>query len=300
MIVSTSEARHLLVRLPEGARLTEAIASVLRDQIILAGWLRASGALADVELRVVDGRTGVLGPARRIEGHVHLVSMEGGIGLSGDDPTFGARALLAREGALGLETFAGEVVDARVVAVEVLVTALDQVSATRATQPSGVTLLASATLTPAAVASAPAVAPSSPAIVAPPPAPSAPSAPAAAWAEAARASEVAQKPPPPPPPPAPKPAASAVTTGMAGAHAMPPKPVRPPSNDEDQLYPDAGDTVEHFAFGRCEVLKSDGDRLHVRAKDGRIKEIALEMLKVTSLPPIEGQTSKHFKLDRKL
>ena len=57
----------------------------------------------------------------------------------------------------------------------------------------------------------------------------------------------------------------------------------------------------HFAFGRCEVVTSDGDRLHLRlGKDGRVKEIALEMLKVTPLAPVEGATGKHFKLDRKL
>jgi hypothetical protein len=49
------------------------------------------------------------------------------------------------------------------------------------------------------------------------------------------------------------------------------------------------------------VVKSDGDRLHVRlGKDGRIKEIALEMLKVMSLPPVEGAAGKHYRLDRKM
>jgi len=83
---------------------------------------------------------------------------------------------------------------------------------------------------------------------------------------------------------------------------MPLRPVaRPRPEEEEQVCPDAGDAVEHFAFGRCEVVKSDGDRLHLRlGKDGRIKEIALEMLKVTPLPPVEGATGRHFKLDRKL
>ncbi|MBX3223731.1 MAG: hypothetical protein KF795_24675 [Labilithrix sp.] len=79
------------------------------------------------------------------------------------------------------------------------------------------------------------------------------------------------------------------------------RPVRPKVEEEEQTYPDAGDVVEHFAFGRCEVVKSDGDRLHLRlGKDGRVKEIALEMLRVTPLPPVEGATGNHFKLDRKL
>ena len=77
--------------------------------------------------------------------------------------------------------------------------------------------------------------------------------------------------------------------------------MKPAVEEEEQICPDAGDVVEHFAFGRCEVVKSDGDRLHLRlGKDGRIKEIALAMLKVAPLPPVEGATGRHFRLDRKL
>jgi hypothetical protein len=84
--------------------------------------------------------------------------------------------------------------------------------------------------------------------------------------------------------------------------AMPARPAKPVVDYEaEHIYPDAGDVVEHFAFGRCEVVKSDGDRLHLRlGKDGRVKEIALEMLKVTPLPPVEGASGKHYKLDRRL
>ena len=71
--------------------------------------------------------------------------------------------------------------------------------------------------------------------------------------------------------------------------------------DDNTVYPDQGDVVEHFAFGRCEVVKSDGERLHIRlGKDGRIKEISLDMLKITELEPEAGMTTKRFKLDRKL
>ena len=59
--------------------------------------------------------------------------------------------------------------------------------------------------------------------------------------------------------------------------------------------------VQHFAFGNCEVLRSDGDRLHLKVgKDGRIREIALEMLKVTLLDEDPNARPRHFKLDRKL
>jgi hypothetical protein len=60
--------------------------------------------------------------------------------------------------------------------------------------------------------------------------------------------------------------------------------------------------VDHFAFGRCDVLKSDGERLHLKVhKDGRIREIALEMLRVTPLEEgEEGSDKRRFKLERKL
>ena len=77
------------------------------------------------------------------------------------------------------------------------------------------------------------------------------------------------------------------------------KPISP--EEEEQAIPEPGDVVEHFAFGRCEVVKTDGDRLHVRLpKDLRVKEIALEMLNVSLLEPVEGQTTRHYKLARKL
>ncbi len=76
--------------------------------------------------------------------------------------------------------------------------------------------------------------------------------------------------------------------------------MRPKAHDDEVVYPDAGDVVEHFHFGTCEVVKSDGDRLHLRdPREGRIKEIALEKLKVTPLPSDAG-APRRFKLDRKL
>jgi hypothetical protein len=48
------------------------------------------------------------------------------------------RALLAREGELGLTTLAGEIESARAVAVEVLVTVLDDLALERSLDPAGV------------------------------------------------------------------------------------------------------------------------------------------------------------------
>ena len=67
----------------------------------------------------------------------------------------------------------------------------------------------------------------------------------------------------------------------------------------DDPVPDAGDWVQHFAFGLCEVLTSDGDRLRIRDVDGprRIREVALSMLRVTG--PTESDGKRLFQLERR-
>jgi predicted DNA-binding protein with PD1-like motif len=282
MTVTSSSARHILLRFREPARLPEALLGALRDEVVLAGWVRASGVLGEVQLRAFDARAGSPPAARRIAGPVHAVVLEGSVGLANGDVTCGMRAVLARETDSGLETIAGEIVEARIVALEAMVTALDDAAAARALDPTGLWLLDLGGGAPRAAPAAPK-----------PPLPQPPQ-PPPAWAEAARASEETPAPPvgrPAPPKPSP----------TFTAAAIPQRPVKPAAPFEDVVYPDAGDVVEHFAFGRCEVVKSDGDRLHVRlGKDGRIKEISLDMLKTTPLPPEEGQTTRHFRLDRKL
>jgi len=53
-------------------------------------------------------------------------------------------------------------------------------------------------------------------------------------------------------------------------------------DEVDPALPEAGDLVDHFAFGVCEVLTSDGDRLRIRDVQGpgRIREVSLAVLKV--------------------
>jgi hypothetical protein len=92
--------------------------------------------------------------------------------------------------------------------------------------------------------------------------------------------------------------AGAPTQGSTAA----PIPVRPPKPelDLDVVVPERGDVVEHFAFGRCEVVRSDGERLHLKVlKDGRVREIALEMLRVIPLGASEDDV-RRFKLERRL
>ena len=185
--------------------------------------------------------------------------------------------LLARESDRGLETLAGEIVGARTIALEVLVTVLDDLALERALdEPTGVWLLvgrrsrdqvAAATAHACRSRPRPAV-PSDRGVR---------SAVAAAtscrsgdrWSGALEASAHTDRDP--------------STSRALDVDGACPSPAAGASGDRRRRpVPEAGDVVDHFAFGRCDVVKSDGDRLHLRVhKDGRIREIALEMLRVT-------------------
>jgi len=311
MTVSTSSARHLLLRFTQPARLPEAILAALRDEVVLAGWMRASGVLSDVEVTVVDPRGGATTTAsRKIAGPVQVIALEGSVGLAGGDVSCGFRIVLAHATESGVETIAGDLVGGQIEALEVMITAFDEVTATRQLDRAGVWVL-DATEGEARPSPAAAALPTAVTAPAPPPAPAAPpqimpSPTQSGFAELSRAPVEAPRAAPSPTtapsvaPPAASPKPSPTFSPMN--QAMPQRIARPvQAETEDDPVPEPGDTVEHFAFGRCEVVKSEGDRLHVRlGKDQRIKEIALEMLKVSSLPLEEGQTTKHWKLARKL
>jgi predicted DNA-binding protein with PD1-like motif len=268
-VAASTKSRHLVLRLPMGERLPGALLVALREHGVACGWVRASGVLDDIELR---GSIGA--PTRHITGRAHAITIEGSVGLTAGDVTVGLRAVLVHPSADGVETIAGEITSARVVALEALVTALDDVATARALD-----VEADVWLTGELVALAP-------------PAPAKRETP---WTDAATASSEAERPPPPArrPPQTPAQAISA---------AMPQRLVRAPVVVEESpsfIAPEVGDTVEHFAFGACEVIKSDGERLHLKLdRDSRVKEISLEMLRVTPLP--SDGPHRRFKLDRKL
>jgi len=78
---------------------------------------------------------------------------------------------------------------------------------------------------------------------------------------------------------------------------MPKRPVAPDTSVEQ--YPEEGDSVTHFAFGRCMVLFSDGERLRLQQeRDGRVREVALSMLKIEDPTSVEGGHC-HWDLARK-
>ena len=305
MKVETSErARHLVVRAEAGDVLPDALVRVLREHRVAAGWLRGSGVLSEIELRAYGAEIVGHGVGRRVAGPAQALVLDGTLGVADGDVALALRGVFARETDQGVETIAGEITSARVVALEAVVTILDDVAMPRGLDPdAGIWLMTEPTaLEPrAAAAGRDEGAPDTPRNPAPfeknayassPPRapegrPPSPRAPSPAWSEAI--------------------AASAVSGGKdrgtpGGVRPMhQPIPIRPASGTDldDGPFPEAGDMVEHFAFGTCEVLKSDGDRLHLKVgKDGRIREIALEMLRVTLLTS-DGETQR-YRLDRKM
>jgi predicted DNA-binding protein with PD1-like motif len=270
----SDKCRHLVLRVSAGEAIPDALVTMLRDEQVACGWLRGSGVLADVELRAYDADIGTLGSARRIPGPVQALVLEGSVGLSEGEPSLSVRALLSREADCGLETLSGEIGSARSIALEVFVTALDDVALERALdETAGVWLLADAAAQKPAHAARPRPAPSP------------------AWSAALEASDRTEREPRARQPHAPS------------AYVAAAIPARVPQRrkiEVDAPVPEPGDAVDHFAFGPCDVLKSDGDRLHLKVhKDGKIREIALAMLSVSRLPDAENGR-RRFKLERRM
>ena len=262
MTLQVSRTTHsIFLRLAQGDALVDALVVRLREAGVAAGTLEGHGVLEDVELRTFAAETRTLGASRRIAGAVHVIAAFATVGLSQGTPQFTLRAILSRETDTGIETLSGVVVQARVLAFEAHVVSAQDLALPLAYD-------ARAGLPMVDVQASPA----------PPP---------AAWADAIATSQAQ---------PALKPVAS------MQAQIPPRPPARPVTIEEgEQILPEAGDEVQHFAFGKCEVVKSDGDRLHLRiGKDTRVREIALEMLKVTLLDPDPTQRPRHFRLDRRL
>lgn len=120
-------------------------------------------------------------------------------------------------------------------------------------------------------------------------------------------------PPSPPPPPVtayaaegtrsdevrigePRPLEPAKPIDMMG-RALPPKPFK--RDVEEVVYPEEGDTVTHFVFGRCTVIFSDGERIKLQQEGtSRVREVSLSALKVVFLEGEDGK--RQFDLLRRV
>ncbi|GMV14937.1 MAG: hypothetical protein KJ015_12855 [Myxococcales bacterium] len=221
-----------IVSIGRGEDLVSVIGEACRG---LDGWVHATGAVEQVELRLMGEGAN---PVRAPRGRFALVQLSG--------PTGGPYGVtLSRASDAGAEVWAGELVRAR---------------------SDGVT----AFVQPSALADKPAAPPQP----VPQRAPAPPSSPVNGpvtpvpneWAKAALASALVRR------------AAEA---------------------EHEPLIPEPGDLVQHFAFGLCEVLMGDDERLKIRdvGGPGRIREIRLDMLRVTG--PGEKDGKRLYRLERK-
>jgi predicted DNA-binding protein with PD1-like motif len=270
-IVPVDRTRHFLLRLHEGDTLPETLLKQLRDRRVTGGWLRLTGVLSNIELCAFSSEIEGPGGTKRFAGPMQAVVLDGSLGIAEGGVAASLRVVLARESDAGLETIAGQLLRARVIGLEGSMTVLEETVVPRGLdKAAGVWLLRDDAVV-TSVAEPPRRQPAA--------APQAGGAPAAppSWTDtAAAASSTPLRPP-----------ASALARQAQDA-----------DEPEDGPYPQAGDIAEHFAFGPCEVLRSDGDRLQVRMmRDGKVSEIALEKLRVTTLPP-DG-TTQRYRLSRK-
>lgn len=97
---------------------------------------------------------------------------------------------------------------------------------------------------------------------------------------------------------APEPSSAGSGWGRAAARAADEQRLEE-DEEPEVLEPERGDLVQHFAFGLCEVLIANGDRLTIRdvSGPGRIREIRIGMLIVH--PPTERDGKRVFKLSRR-
>jgi predicted DNA-binding protein with PD1-like motif len=269
--------RYLVIRVPDGEAIPSALVQTLEDERVTCGWLSGGGVLADVELRAYGAGIASLGNAHRIDGPIHVLALEGSIGVSGGAVSLSLRAMLGRETDRGLETVSGEIASARSVALELFVTALEDVTVERSLDEAAGLWMVS----PSGESSG-GGRPPGPRAGAP-----------VAWSSALHASDADEEAPP-------RPTQAKPGGRDATATAMPQRPPTRRGADVDVPFPEQGDSVDHFAFGRADVVKSDGDRLHLRVhKDGRVREIALGMLRVTRVEDTE-EGRRRFKLERRM
>ncbi len=292
-VLEARRARHLIIRLDRGEELPAALVRALDEAEARAGWIEGTGSLEKAEVALFDQASRTYAKTRVLEGPCDVVALSGSVALQQGETSLRLSATLARESGVGLQLAAGELVWARVYGLELRVTAFDDLPLVRAfdDRTGLMQLAAQSTGIPATVSEPPRM---------PPPAQAAEptrTAPPAQAAEPPRA--MAAEPPRAAAASVAEPARAAATSVMEPAVLpVPHRPVRP--RQEEESYPEVGDSVTHFHFGECTVISSDGERIRLRQeRDGRVREVSLTMLRIEphTVDPATGR--KQFRLARK-
>jgi predicted DNA-binding protein with PD1-like motif len=274
---------HRLLLLEKGDRWPECVVEALEKSGLTSGTFRGTAVLRDVEVRAYDAGAGAREPGRTLEGPVEALVLEGAFGLTRGSLAITTRAVLAMRDSFGERVTAGSVEGARIDGGEVVVTGFPGTDIVRTLRAdAGVWLFQ----LEAEMAASPGVARARdrdddtrgtrPASTAAP-------GPSSAWAALADASDAVT---------------SAPIRNDRLPKASPPGRPAAPSGDDDEVFVEQGAVVDHFSFGEGDVLKSDGERVHVRfERDGRIREFSLGVLKVTPAGTRRGKP--YFKVTKR-
>lgn len=269
-VVEARRSRHLLVHLDSGESLPDSLVAALDAQEAKSAVVHGAGTLESAQIALWDAVARRFHPVRAVEGPCELLSLVGSVARHQGRSTLVARAVLGRETALGVETFGGQLVSARAANVDLHVVAFDDVTLTLGERDGAAVLTTGSVGVLSTEAAAPAA--------------------ASAAGSSASATSTDETPRPP--------AAGASGDGPAATLL----PLRPPRVHEEDLtiYPEPEDLVNHFHFGECTIVSSDGERIRLRQeKDGRVREVALTMLRIEP-PTVDPATGRrHFNLMRK-
>lgn len=273
-VAESKRIRQLVVHVERGEELPVALIRALHDVEAKAASITGTGIVEAIEIAGIDAES--QSSLRRIDSPALVASLSGNVALEDGAMNVHLYATLARETALGHETFAGHVRWARALAMDLVVTVFDDLVMDRLTDDQGFPAALQATLrTPAGSARI-------------------------------TTQEAPREPTPTPVAATPKPAVATKEADIdlklqpTAPALAPPARLYKPHEETTEVYPDVSDLVTHFHFGECEVISSDGERIRLRQiKDGRVREVSLAMLKIEG-PTTDPATSKRlFKLSRK-
>lgn len=265
--MQTRRTRTLVLRVERGEELPAALIQALDRAEARSGWVQGTGIFEAAEIVLFDPAERAYERPRRLESPTSLLALSGSIATLGGLTTPRLTVTLARETDAGLEVLGGELGWARALSVELTVTVFDDLNLVRvADEGTGLPMLTDG----------PPVQPPQAALF---------DAPAPDSTQPASQH-------------APSPAGIHTSANTGATPAAPPRRIR--ADDDVDVYPEAGDHVSHFHFGECVVVDSDGDRIRLRqARDGRVREVSLTMLKIEP-PTIDPETgARAFRLGRK-
>ena len=290
MSVTQHLPRHLprppfAILLHRGDDVLQVLRAQLAEQAIGNAWIVGRGTFDEVELR--DGES-----TRTFATTCRVVSLDGRAAAGEGGGALTLAATVSRNAARGPEFLVGDVVRATAGTLELLVTPLDlgalperDAGRDERDGPENV-----ADRSPRGAERA----------IAPP----------APWAALAEASAEAHERPvvvrSPSPVQRAVPVAARAPTYDPRKPGSGPSPLPPPTapipprrkSIDEEIYPEPGDLLDHFTFGRCVVLRSDGDEMLVQnPSSGRTRTIRVSALHAEE--PTEEDGKRLFRLTQR-